>query len=299
VLDFGSAFFIRRERHPEAPDVSGEPGAAPLRVLALLPEAETVASCLQCARAVVAGVPKAKIDAVHVGFDPEHTIVSAEELGIQLLRESWEGSAASRLARTRAAFDDWLAGDPQPPVTWRVHPREVDLAVIAEAEQADLLVIGRPIHLDGRDALFTALFHTRRPVLLAPPDPSPVERTFGRHLVVGWKPTDQAERAVTAAAPWLKRAEKVTVVCIAKPGTPPYAASAARLFDRLGIACDIETKARDGRSVGGQLLAEVRRLGGDGLVIGAFRHGPMWEAILGGVTRDVLATMDVPVFTMR
>jgi nucleotide-binding universal stress UspA family protein len=299
VLDFGSAFFVRRDRHPAGPEVSGDTSGAALRILTLLPESETVASCLQCARAVAAGGPGATIEAVHVGFDPERTIVSAEELGIQLLRESWEGTAAARLARIRAAFDAWIAGDPEAPIVWRDHPREVDLAVVAEAEKADLLVIGRPAHLDGRDALFTALFHTHRLVLVAPPNPCAAGRTIGRHLVIGWKPTDHATRAVTAALPWLKRAEKVTVVCIAKPGAPPYEASAATLFARLGLAPAIVTLNRDGRSVGRQLLAEVGRLGGDGLVIGAFRHGPMWEAILGGVTRDVLAAMDVPVFMMR
>ena len=45
-----------------------------------------------------------------------------------------------------------------------------------------------------------------------------------------------------------------------------------------------------------QLLAEAERLGGDCLLIGAFHHGMIWDAVFGGVTRDVLASARLPVF---
>lgn len=296
MLDFGSAFFTGRDR-PAAGSTAASPEIR--RILALLPEPETVGSCLDCARAIAASEPEATIEAVHLGFDPERAVASAEEIGIQLLRERWEGTAAARAARTRAAFDDWLGRHPEAAVVWRDGAGEADAAAAAETAKADLLVIGRPVHLDARDALHRALFHTRRPVLVAPPRASDDGRTIGRHLVVGWKPGEPAARAVAAFSGRLKRAEKVSVVCIAKEGGPPYAPSAAEFFGRLGIVCEILTRRREGRSVGVQILAEVDRLGGDGLVIGAYRHGPLWEAILGGVTRDVLREMTVPVFMMR
>ncbi|MDR3495711.1 MAG: hypothetical protein P4L82_14035, partial [Ancalomicrobiaceae bacterium] len=55
--------------------------SAPLRVLALLPEPETVESCLRCAVAAVEG-RHARINAIHIGFDPRYVLASAEEVGI-------------------------------------------------------------------------------------------------------------------------------------------------------------------------------------------------------------------------
>ena len=50
-----------------------------------------------------------------------------------------------------------------------------------------------------------------------------------------------------------------------------------------------------------QLIEDALTLTGEpafGLLIGAFKHGALWEAVLGGVTRDVLAAAQLPVFMM-
>ncbi|TBW35096.1 universal stress protein [Siculibacillus lacustris] len=284
-----------------APEGStARPAAAPLRrVLALLPEVETVAACLDCA-AAAAFDAEAVIAAVHVGFDPVRARVSTEELDIQYLRDATEGAASVRSARIKAAYDAWASTAVHPDrAHWTDEAGDVTAAVVAQATSADLVVIGRPIHLDAKDALRAALFKIRRPVLIAPPRAVPGGRTLGRHIVVGWKPGEPARRAVEAAAPWLRRAACVTVLCVAKLGAEPYPPSARALFARLGIAAEIVDLDKDARSVGRLLLDETGRRGGDALVIGAYHHGQFWEAVLGGVTRDVLASAEIPVFMMR
>lgn len=272
---------------------------APLHVVALLPEPETVASCLQSAIAAAGPLP-ATVTAVHVGFDPRHALVSAEEIVIQQLRDRDEGTAAQRLARVAAAFEAWVSETPEaPPVEWRNDEGDVRASVVDEARDADLVVIGRPIHLDARDALHSALFRVHRLVLVAPRSPRAGGREIGRHMVVGWKPGDPARHAVEAARPWLTRAERVTVLCVARAGVEPYDRSARALFAALGVPADVVPLKRDARSVGDQLLAEATRIGGDSLLIGAYKHGVLWEALLGGVTRDVLARAEIPVFMMR
>lgn len=270
-----------------------------IRVVALLPEPETVASCLDCALAATRGFAPT-VTAVHVGFDAGSARVSAEELAIQQLRERSEGTAAQRRARIRAAFDDWAsrAAD-RVAVAWHDGAGDVGARVVDEAGRADLVVIGRPIHLDARDALHSALFRVHRLVLIAPRAMPEGGRAIGHHVVVGWKPGEPARHAVSAARPWLARADRVTVLCVAKPGAEPYEPSALALFGDLGVAAEIVTLGRDSRSVGDQLLGEARRLGGDCLVIGAYKHGALWETLLGGVTRDVLAHAEIPVLMMR
>jgi nucleotide-binding universal stress UspA family protein len=48
-------------------------------------------------------------------------------------------------------------------------------------------------------------------------------------------------------------------------------------------------------SIGEGILAEVAALEADLLVMGAYDHSPLYESILGGVTRHVLKTGHTPV----
>jgi nucleotide-binding universal stress UspA family protein len=272
--------------------------AARLRICALLPEAETALSTLQCAVAAARAGPS-DICAVHVGFDPEKDFVSAEEQDIQQLRELREGGPRARTARIRSLFDAFVAASPDaPPIVWRDDPGCLSCHVALEADAAHLVVIGRPVHLDAADALHSALFDARSLVLVAP-RAADAQRTVGAHVVVGWKPGAAAEQAVEAALPWLRKAKRVTVLWTEKAGAAPYDASARALFARLGIAAEIIRLGSDRRGVGAQLLAAATRLGGDCLLIGAYRHGALWQAVLGGVTRDVLAHAELPVFLRR
>lgn len=277
--------------------------AQPKIIVALLPEPETVATCLDCALAAARGF-ETSISAIHVGFNPKFAFVPPEEIAIQQLRELREGTVADRLARTRAAFDTWLANRTDAPVGWKSEEGNVEELVARETARADLVVIGNPVRLDGRDAFHATLFWSKRLLLVAPPEtrtepksgPRPA-RVIGRHIVVGWKPGEQIGRAVREALPWLTRAGKVTVVSIEKPGFD-YVTSARTLFADLGIDVDCIALRRETGSVGLHLLASADRLGADSLLIGAYKHGALWEAILGGVTRDVLAAARIPVFMM-
>ncbi len=274
---------------------------SPKIIVALLPEPETVPSCLDCALAAAEGFD-VTIAAVQVGFDPRFAFVPPEELALQQLRARNEGALADRLAHTRAAIDSWRSGRGEVPVTFRDDRGDVTAVVAAETAAADLVVMGNPVHLDGRDAFHSTLFWSKRLLLVAPARPLPGPRVIGRHIVVGWKPGDQVRRAVRQALPWLAKAEKVSVVTVRKPAgvasDVDYGPSARAFFAELGLAVELIAIDRAGSSVGRQLLAETERLGGDSLLIGAFKHGALWEAVLGGVTRDVLAAAQLPVFMM-
>jgi nucleotide-binding universal stress UspA family protein len=48
-------------------------------------------------------------------------------------------------------------------------------------------------------------------------------------------------------------------------------------------------------SIADVLQAEAHRVGADMLVAGAFGHPKLWEKLMGGVTRDLLARMTLPI----
>lgn len=279
----------------------GQPASQPdtLHVCALLPEAETALSTLQCATAAAKGFA-ADICAAHVGFDPKYSFVDAEEQDIQQLRDLFEGAPEARTVRIKAAVDAFVASETKAPqITWHDDHGDIAANVKLEAYSSRLVVIGRPVHMDAADALHSALFDAHRLVLVAPRDASSAERIIGRHIVIGWKPGTPVERAAEAALPWLRKAEKISVVWVPKAGKAPYDASARQFFDRLGIAANVIRLEPNRQRVGAQLLAETARLGSDCLIIGAFRHSALWNALLGGVTHDVLAHTEIPVFMMR
>jgi nucleotide-binding universal stress UspA family protein len=270
-----------------------------LHICALLPEAETALSTLQCAVAAGSGFG-AEICAAHVGFDAQQALVDPEELEVQQLREIYEGPPAARAARVKAVVESFRESAPKaPPINWRDDEGDVEANVALDAAAADLIVVSRPVHLDAADAFHAALFGGQRLVLVAPRDVVDGDLVIGRHIVVGWKPGASAEATVRAALPWLEKAKKITVLWAAKPGAGFYEPSARAFFQRLGLEVEINHLARSAGSVGHDLLNEAERLGGDCLLIGAFTHGAWWQTLFGGVTRDVLAEARIPVFTMR
>ncbi|MCI4678710.1 universal stress protein [Rhodoblastus acidophilus] len=278
---------------------SASSGGDALHICALLPEVETALSTLQCAVAAARGFA-AEICAAHVGFDARAALVDAEETEIQQLREIYEGPPEVRAARVKAVVDGFCAtASGAPPIRWHDDAGDVAANVAMETGGAGLIVVSRPVHLDAADAFHAALFGGRRLVLVAPRDVADGGRVIGRHIVIGWKPGAPVEETAQAASPWLKRAEKITVLWAARPGSGPYEPSARAFFERLGVEVEIAKLARSAGSVGHDLIGESTRRGADCLLIGAYTHGAWWETMFGGVTRDVLAEANVPVFMMR
>ncbi len=195
-------------------------------------------------------------------------------------------------------MDTFLASRPDAPnIHWRDDEGDIDANVVLESTKADLLVIGRPTHMDAADALHSALFHAHRLVLVAPRQ-ARADRTVGTRVAIGWKPAKSAEQAIVAALRWLRRAERITVLWAAKAGAAPYDVSARAFFASLGLDVEIRRLERKQKSVGLDLLAEAARVG-DCLLTGAYRHGALWESIFGGVTHDLLKHADMPLLMMR
>ena len=163
---------------------------------------------------------------------------------------------------------------------------------------ADLIVAGQDdpdAEAFGRVDIAELVLSSGRPVLVVP-------YAFrsggaGRHVLVAWNGSREAARAVGDAMPILEAAERVSVLAV-DPGNELGdipAADIARHLARHGIKVESAHMQSQSLEPSDVLLNRVADLSADMIVMGAYGHSQLRELVLGGVTRDVLRQMTVPV----
>lgn len=163
---------------------------------------------------------------------------------------------------------------------------------------ADLLIMGQREEDDPSsgelpaDFLPSVLVESGRPALILPY--AGHVGAIGSTVLVAWKQTREAARAVTCALPWLKRAGKVHVI-----GYGEGAEDSLRALERYlavqGVSATIHSGGEEERDVGNDLLSRAADVGADLLVMGSYGHSRAREWVLGGATRTILQTMTLPV----
>jgi nucleotide-binding universal stress UspA family protein len=178
-------------------------------------------------------------------------------------------------------------------VEWRSSmdfPREV---IPREARAADLLVIGQSM-LPG-DVVHsydpgTISLAAGRPVLVVPPE---IDRLEVSRILVAWKNTREARRAIRDALPFLKLADEVSIAVAQTPGAEDADAQIVDVAKYLvRIARQIATVASENEEV--LLLDLVRQHRVNLVVAGAYGRTRLSEWIFGGVTRHLLLNSPVP-----
>lgn len=171
------------------------------------------------------------------------------------------------------------------------------------AHYADLAILGGSFgeaDSDPEYAYFGALLlESGRPVLVVPPRCKVAVPP--KRIVVAWRPTREAARAVHDAMPLLVRAEQVDVLSI-NPlggelghGEQPGADIAAHLA-RHGVRANAVVRDAKSRSVSAVLLEHAREMPAQMIVAGGYGHSRLREWAMGGVTRELLRGAPIPVF---
>ena len=182
---------------------------------------------------------------------------------------------------------------------WREHIGGITSSLIPEVKDAALIVIAQPHNLDSADALHAAIFNTRRPVLFVPLKGG-LPHELGDHMVIAWKPRTQARRAILHVLPWLKVANRVTIVTVSEPRAAQGCEEVLHLLDQHEILAEVrQATARKDEHIAVRLLSEAEAVNADSLVMGAFRFGQIYEWVFGGVTYEVLNRTRLPVFMMH
>jgi nucleotide-binding universal stress UspA family protein len=166
-------------------------------------------------------------------------------------------------------------------------------AVIRETRGADLVIVAanyRESLAQGMPRLDTddLVMQSGRPVLIVPPA---VARLHARNVLVAWKDSREARRAVSDALPLLQTADRVLVVQVARQSEIGEAREAVadvlRWLKRHGATAEGKAVSERGRNAL-QLDSIAKAEDIDLIVAGAYGHSRLREWVLGGVTRNLL-----------
>ena len=172
------------------------------------------------------------------------------------------------------------------------------------AHYADLSVVAGAAG-DGSEAnttrsyLGSLLIESGRPVMVVPQGCK--VPMLPRRIVIAWKPTREAARAVHDAMPFLCRAENVDVVVVNPTGgdrghgEQPGADIATHLT-RHGVKVNVVVLTSDRDDVSTALLRHAGEMDAQLLVAGGYSHSRFREWALGGVTRELVLDSRLPLF---
>jgi nucleotide-binding universal stress UspA family protein len=176
-------------------------------------------------------------------------------------------------------------------VEWRCAEDFPARTITREARAADIIVARQ----DGQDALSDPfeqanpsdlVMQVGRPVLVVPESGNWLDL---RSILVAWKDTPEARRAIVDALPMLRKAKDVTIVEIVEDeGDRPAAMSAVKdVVAWLSLHGVLASEQVPGEC--GHAAVQLERIAsevGAGLVVaGAYGHSRFREWVLGGVTR--------------
>ena len=210
---------------------------------------------------------------------------------MQADQDALEGELAAAQAEFRKAL-----GSRQGSVEWRskvtvlMSPTEY---VCREARGVDLVITGSCCRTTRGVNLGDLVMEAGRPVLAVPPT---MPGLALNHIVVAWKDTREARRAVLEALPILKAAASVSIVEVATLEDMNEARrrtkDVASWLLRHGVHAEAHPvpASEDLAGEGGADLEDfARERHADLVIAGAYGHSRLREWVLGGFTRSLLA----------
>jgi nucleotide-binding universal stress UspA family protein len=164
----------------------------------------------------------------------------------------------------------------------------------------DLIVfppIGHGDNPDVHDGFTRILTKSQRPVLLSP-EAAPTQ--LGRRIAFGWDGGPAAAHALTAALPYLKKADSVHIVSIRRAHGNAGDIDAVKSYLALHVVVAVADIVEGGERAGSDLLLQHALSSNcDLLVMGGYGHSRIIETMLGGVTQRIASQPGLPVFMMH
>lgn len=248
------------------------------------------------ARLEVAGQLAERFDARMIGiaaarFSPPLYFTDGEQ-GQDLI--DWEQiSIRKRLAEIEAQFRDG-AKHRSAQVEWRSALEFPARYILQEARCADILVSG------GHSPAFSDAFalaspkdlvmQAGRPLLMVP---DTVNWLDLRNILVAWKDTPEARRAIADSMPLLRKAKEITVAEISEDDNRSAALSRVNdviaWLSRHGVSASERVAEINGsRNVATQLDEIAGDVGAGLIVAGAYGHSRFRELVLGSMTQHLM-----------
>ena len=243
---------------------------------------------------------KARLDAVSIGFETTNVGLALD--GGAALAAAFEIDHESALARVNAALAVFETEARNAGITYGLlpftgNPAETAATVGALARLYDLTVVLQPE--PDRDTFDNTvpqeiLFQSGGPVIFIPyTHKGPFEPT---RIGIAWDGSRLAARALRDAAPFLARAQTITIISVNENEIPAEvsAATLATHLARQELTAGIVRMSADRTDIQPMILSIAADSGLDLIVMGGYGHSRLNERILGGVTRGMLRSMTVP-----
>ncbi len=184
----------------------------------------------------------------------------------------------------------WVDGGESPYWHLMQHAPYADLLVLGQTDADDALTGALPPQL-----VPTALSDSGRPTLVVP-----FAGAFdagASRVLIAWKPTREAARALNAALPWLRLASQVHVATRPEETEADFdhTASLKHWLQVQGVATTPKMHHLGPGDIGEGLLSLAADTSADLLVMGCYGHSRSREWVLGGASRSVLRSMTLPV----
>ena len=189
------------------------------------------------------------------------------------------------------------------PWDWHSFDGNVVETLIDQSLLADIVVLSQPVVAPLRSArqplgiVGDVVMYTRCPVLMVPQG---VEQlALAGPVLVAWNGSAEAAHALRMALPLLRRAGAVHLVEVSDDFPGLAAREAAQWLARHGIAVDLHEWPAKGRRVSVALRHAAAELSARYMVMGAYGHSRLRETVLGGVTRELIASATLPLLLVH
>ncbi|MEP6721513.1 MAG: universal stress protein [Variovorax sp.] len=239
-------------------------------------------------------------------FDAEVTGLPCTMSALMRYPYALEGSAEAvsimqtldKECRDKAHATFMEAGAGSPRLRWAEPMSDAPWGFARRALYADLMILGQRDADDPAlgelpgDFLPSVLVESGRPALVLPYAGS--VSSVGRTVLVAWKQTRESARSLSAALPWLTRADSVRAVCYGDDADASLRSLQAYLTAQ-GVDAAVQQGGPEGGDVGEKLLSAAADMNADLLVMGCYGHSRAREWVLGGATQTILRSMTLPV----
>lgn len=169
------------------------------------------------------------------------------------------------------------------------HARHYDLVVMGRAKQTQGL---RP------DILERLVLSSGRPMLVAG---SAAPQKLTGTIMVCWKESGNAARAVAAATPILTKAKRVVFASVMErdDGLTEAIHDLARQFAWNGISTEVQVIPANDRGIASSLSDAAEACGADLMVLGAYGRLRVHELLFGSCTEAFIRHADRPILLMH
>lgn len=168
--------------------------------------------------------------------------------------------------------------------------------LVEAAANADIIVLNRKLDSSSRPNMrtITSTVVTHTDALVVAVDEHCRPLATGMPALIAWDGSTEAWHALQRALPLLKLASHVTIFQVGTASEGRMAAQdAAKYLAEQGVAAQVELVPASNQ-IAADICKAADRLGAAYCVMGAFGHSRIREALLGGVTSDMLSEAPLP-----